>query len=177
MKFLDKIWSVLGLVEAEDQEDPQTERTGRPEPTSDRRPERSAKAAEAVPSRKQAALEPPAPALPAQPTKMLPEPAPAVSTGRDAYKVTISHPVGFDDARMIGENLKSGKTVVVNFENTDSDTTKRTVDFMSGITYAVGGTVQRISTTIFLFAPSHVEVFAPERNPGDEPGTQPWRRT
>ena len=90
--------------------------------------------------------------------------------------VVITQPTGFDDARQIAENVKNGKTVLVNFERTDSETIKRTVDFMSGITYAVSGTVQRVSNTIFLFAPARVEIYATERFATDEPGALPWRR-
>ena len=67
--------------------------------------------------------------------------------------------------------------MVVNFERTDGETTKRTVDFMSGITYAVGGTVQRISSTIFMFAPAQVEVFASERTTDAEQAMLSWRRS
>ena len=85
--------------------------------------------------------------------------------------------MGFDDARQIAENVTNGKTVVVNFERTDVETTKRTVDFMSGITYAVGGTVQRISSTVFLFAPAQVEVFSSEGFADDVQAMLPWHRT
>lgn len=69
-------------------------------------------------------------------------------------KLVLTQPSGFDDAQQIAENVTNGKTVLVNFDRTDAETTKRTIDFMSGITYAVGGTVQRIFIAIFLFAPS-----------------------
>ena len=90
-------------------------------------------------------------------------------------KLILTQPNGFDDARQIAENVTNGKTVVVNFDRTDADTTKRTIDFMSGITFAVGGSVQRISTTIFLFAPATVEVYTNERQYADESTMLPWR--
>ena len=90
--------------------------------------------------------------------------------------MVISHPVGFDDARQIAEHVTNKRTVVVNFAKTDAETTKRTVDFMSGITYAIGGAVQRISGNIFLFAPDNVEIVFSDNTLEPERGPLPWAR-
>lgn len=184
MKLLDRIWNFLGLVETEDADESSVSYSDKPTPRSERKPERPAKTYEESNSRM---ITPPvystpppsipSPAARTSVTSTVAVPVSSASSVNEKCKVVITQPIGFDDARQIAENLTNGKTVVVNFERTDAETTKRTVDFMSGITYAVGGTVQRISHTIFLFAPAQIEVFSPERFVSEEQGSLPWQRS
>ena len=155
MKLFDKVWSALGLVEAEETEEQPVKPAEKPSSRQERKSERPLKQAEEI-----------------KPTRTVALPAsPAIGSA----KLVLTQPNGFDDARQIAENVTNGKTVVVNFDRTDADTTKRTIDFMSGITFAVGGSVQRISTTIFLFAPANVEVYTNERQYADESTLLSWR--
>ena len=155
MKLFDKVWSALGLVEAEETEEQPVKPAEKPSSRQERKSERPLKQAEEM-----------------KPTRTVALPASPVIA---SAKLILTQPNGFDDARQIAENVTNGKTVVVNFDRTDADTTKRTIDFMSGITFAVGGSVQRISTTIFLFAPANVEVYTNERQYADESTMLPWR--
>ena len=169
---------MLGLVESEETEEAQKSPADKPAVRVDRKNDRSSKPIEEAKPRWNPQAESAAPASsPALPART----QPAISNEQEASgtktKVVITQPMGFDDARQIAENVTNGKTVVVNFERTDGETTKRTVDFMSGITYAVGGTVQRISSTIFMFAPAQVEVFASERTTDAEQAMLSWRRS
>lgn len=185
MKLLDKIWNILGLVEPEDAEETSNGNSSaasdKPTPRLERKSERPPKPYEDHKHRRsspaESSVSAPNPSLPAK--SVTPVPAvvtlPPSSSPTGKGKVVVTQPMGFDDARQIAENVTNGKTVIVNFERTDGETTKRTVDFMSGITYAVGGTVQRISSTIFLFAPAQVEVFSSERFTDDEQRMLPWR--
>lgn len=179
MKLLDKIWSLLGLVETEESEDMQQGAADKSVARLERKAERPARSSEESKSRRLSQAETnsavPNVSLPVRSnTAGLPVPN---DSGENRGTVVITQPKNFDDARQIAENLTNGRTVFVNFEKTDADTIKRTVDFMSGITYAVGGTVQRISSEIFLFAPSLVEVVANERFAEGEQDALPWRRS
>ena len=155
MKLFDKVWSALGLVEAEETEEQPVKPAEKTNSRQERKSERPLKQAEEI-----------------KPTRNVALPASPVI---GCAKLILTQPNGFDDARQIAENVTNGKTVVVNFDRTDADTTKRTIDFMSGITFAVGGSVQRISTTIFLFAPANVEVYTNERQYADESTLLSWR--
>lgn len=72
--------------------------------------------------------------------------------------VIIVMPKSFDDAQEIANSLKSKKPVVVNFEGTESETAKRIIDFISGTTYALGGEIKKLGRSVFLCAPSNVNV-------------------
>ncbi len=179
MKLLDKIWGLLGLVETEDSEDTPQGAADKSVARIERKTERPARSLEESKSRRltQGETNPPVPNV-SLPVRANPAVLPEFNdSGENRGTVVITQPTSFDDARQIAENLTNGKTVFVNFEKTDADTIKRTVDFMSGITYAVGGTVQRISSEIFLFAPSLVEIVANERFADGEQDALPWRRS
>lgn len=180
MKLLDKIWNLLGLVEPDELEE--TEKGGSEKATArtERKNERSSPKVLEDPRIRRVAPPDPSPAVSASAVPVKTNPPPAASV-RDPEggkgTVVIMQPMGFDDARQIAENVKNGKTVLVNFERTDGETIKRTVDFMSGITYAVSGTVQRVSNTIFLFAPACVEIYATERFATDGLQELPFRKS
>ena len=73
-------------------------------------------------------------------------------------KMMIVEPETFDDAQNIADYLRERKPVVINFEATEPDITKRVVDFVSGATYAVDGNIQKVGKDIFLCVPSNVSV-------------------
>jgi len=174
LKLLDKIWSVLGLVETEEtelQSEPEkpAEPMERKADRADRKPEKNA-----LPLSRQLPVMQPLSNSPVvktvSPTKQAPQNAGGSPT------VVISHPVGFDDAMQIADHVTGNRIVVVNFAKTDSENTKRTVDFMSGITYAVGGVVQRISGNIFMFAPDSVDIAMGDSMKDEGIGSISWTR-
>ena len=70
----------------------------------------------------------------------------------------VVEPFTFDDAQHIADHLKNRKPVVVNLESTEPEVAKRMIDFISGTTYALGGTIQKVGNNIFLCAPVNVDV-------------------
>jgi len=88
-------------------------------------------------------------------------------------KVIIVEPHSFDDAQHVAEYLKNRKPVVVNFENCNDELSKRMIDFISGTTYALNGSIQKIGNHIFLCAPSNVDVSFASRDDGEKT-ILPW---
>lgn len=89
-------------------------------------------------------------------------------------KVMVVEPFSFDDAQHIADHLKNRKPVVVNLENTDKEIAKRMVDFISGTTYALSGTIQKVGNHIFLCAPSNVDVNCATREDNADKAQFPW---
>ena len=73
-------------------------------------------------------------------------------------QVIVIKPERFDEAKEIGENLNDKKTVVVNFENTDHDTTRRILDFIAGVVFANNGQVKKIANKTIIVTPYDVGV-------------------
>ena len=90
--------------------------------------------------------------------------------------VTTVHPVpgsdaeaeviianSFADAQQLADHLRVRRPVVLDLRDTEPDTVRRLVDFASGITYALDGTMQKIAQGVILVAPSRVVLGESER--------------
>ena len=84
------------------------------------------------------------------------------SNGGD-LQVHLVVPKSFNDAQQIADQYKDSIPVILNLQGTDTDLSKRLIDFSSGMTYALGGGMQRIAQGIFLLTPEDVEVSAEEK--------------
>lgn len=70
-----------------------------------------------------------------------------------AKPVTVT-PKSFQDAKEIGDRLKTGVPVIVNLQGADRDLTRRIVDFASGLTYAVDGEMEQTASRVYLLTPT-----------------------
>ena len=82
---------------------------------------------------------------------------------RGDIQVHLVIPKSFNDAQQIADQFKEGVPVILNLQSTDTDLSKRLIDFGSGLTYALDGGMQRIADKVFLLTPRNVEVSAEER--------------
>lgn len=87
-----------------------------------------------------------------------------------APKVNVVAPVRFGDAQEIGDLVKSGSPVIVNLQASERDLARRMIDFCSGVTYALAGSMEKVAEQVFLLTPSNVEVSAEERQRLQERG-------
>ena len=78
-------------------------------------------------------------------------------------QVHLVVPRGFNDAKQIADRFKRSMPVIVNLQDADVELSKRLIDFASGLTYALNGTMQRIADKVFLLTPPNIEVSAEER--------------
>ena len=85
-------------------------------------------------------------------------------------KVHVLAPSHFPDAQEIGDRLKANQPVIVNLQGADRDLSRRMVDFCSGATYALGGSMDKVARDVFLLTPSNVEVSAEEKRRLQERG-------
>lgn len=73
-------------------------------------------------------------------------------------RMIIAKPTNFDQTEEICECLKEKKSIIVNLEYVNKDVARRIVDFMSGAVQALNGHIEKISNSIFLFAPFNYEI-------------------
>jgi cell division inhibitor SepF len=90
---------------------------------------------------------------------------PVAGNGRAGGDVTVHLviPKSFNDAQQIADQFKDSVPVIINLQGTDTELSKRLIDFASGLTYALEGGMQRIADKVFLLTPRNVEVSAEER--------------
>jgi cell division inhibitor SepF len=83
--------------------------------------------------------------------------------GGGDVRVHFVAPKSFNDVQDVADKFKEAIPVIINLQGTDTDLSKRLIDFSSGLTYALEGGMQRIADKVFLLTPRNVEVSAEER--------------
>lgn len=109
------------------------------------------------------ATRPPQPEVPVRPA------APAVTEHRApiapaAVSVAANHriatigPRSYNEARSVGEEFRQGVPVIIDLTAMPDSDAKRIVDFAAGLVFGLHGTIQRMSSKIFLLSPQGVDV-------------------
>jgi cell division inhibitor SepF len=75
----------------------------------------------------------------------------------------IVAPTRFPDAKEIADYLKSSRPVIVNLQVAERDLQRRMIDFCAGVSYALGGDMEKVADQVFLLAPNNVKVSDEER--------------
>ncbi|GAA5076652.1 cell division protein SepF [Streptomyces sp. SID10815] len=81
----------------------------------------------------------------------------AEDKGRRIGTVT---PDSFRDARAIGELFRDGVPVIVNLTAMEAGDAKRVVDFAAGLVFGLRGSIDRVSTRVFLLSPADTEIIS-----------------
>jgi cell division inhibitor SepF len=74
--------------------------------------------------------------------------------------MVVIEPKNIDECRKLIDNLRANKPVIINLEKVETDLARKMFDFLSGATYALRGSIQRINQNIYLFAPHNVNIKA-----------------
>lgn len=74
-------------------------------------------------------------------------------------QVVLFKPERFgEDTRSIADELLKMHTIVLNLEETNKDSSRRIVDFLSGVAYANGGKIKKVATDTFVITPYNVDI-------------------
>ncbi|MHC1694461.1 MAG: cell division protein SepF [Eubacteriales bacterium] len=79
-------------------------------------------------------------------------------TPGSSLELKVVKPDKFESVEQIGEHLLNRKTVVLNLEDTNKETARRMIDFLTGVAFAIGGQLKRVSNSTFVITPSNVDV-------------------
>jgi len=77
-------------------------------------------------------------------------------------RIATIHPRTYNEAKNIGENFRDGTPVIMNLTDLDDADAKRLVDFGAGLVFGLHGSIERVTSKVFLLSPAHVEVMASE---------------
>ena len=69
------------------------------------------------------------------------------------HQIATVRPETFQDALTIGEYFRQDVPVIINLHEMDTPDAKRIVDFACGLTFGRRGSVERISSRVFLILP------------------------
>ena len=80
-------------------------------------------------------------------------------------RISTIHPRTYNEAKNIGESFREGTPVIMNLTDLDDADAKRLVDFAAGLVFGLHGSIERVTSKVFLLSPAHVEVTANELAP------------
>lgn len=102
----------------------------------------------------------PAPARPVAVASALPEPREPAVGAQALARITTLQPSSYNEARTIGERYRDGQPVIMNLTELDDAAAKRLVDFAAGLAFALRGSIDKVTSRVFLLTPADVEVSA-----------------
>lgn len=80
------------------------------------------------------------------------------NNNRSKGTVRVIKPQEFDEAQKVTDYLKEGDSIIINMEGIEVHAAQRIIDFIGGACYALDGSLQAISSNIFIAAPQSIDV-------------------
>ena len=82
----------------------------------------------------------------------------SVNFGGSSIEMKVVRPDRFDSVSSIADHLLAGRTVVLNLEIATKETSRRLIDFLSGVAYSIDGQIKRIANNTYIITPNNVDV-------------------
>lgn len=95
---------------------------------------------------------------PLQSSKITPMRSSKRSAQAPNMEVCVIKPSSMEDTREIADTLVDNSTVILNLEGIDVELAQRIIDFTSGACYSLGGSLQKVSSYIFVLGPYNVDI-------------------
>ena len=83
-------------------------------------------------------------------------------------RIVTLHPRTYSEARSIGEQYRQGNPVIMNLSDMEETERKRLVDFASGLVFGLHGSIERVTSKVFLLYPENFSVSNDEKNAAAE---------
>ena len=84
------------------------------------------------------------------------QPAAQAQSGGSGFM--LAKPKEFADCTGIADSFAMGKTIMLDLSQADKVTSRRALDFLSGVAYTRNGKLNRVSGMIYLITPAGVDV-------------------
>ncbi|QIK69907.1 cell division protein SepF [Erysipelothrix sp. HDW6C] len=73
-------------------------------------------------------------------------------------KMVLFEPRSFEESEEVARYLKEKRAAVVNLHRLQRDYAQRTIDFLTGVVFALDGTIQKIGHNVILCTPRTIGV-------------------
>ena len=158
MGFLDEFKKLTHSIDDEDEDDflDEAEENEAPQPAKRRNPFAAFAFGAPVMEEEEAQPARPAPAAPAKPGKG--KVVNFASNSAGPMQLMLAKPERFEAAAEIADHLRDGRAVLMNLETTTKDVARRLIDFLSGVAYAMGGRIKKVSANTYIITPNGVNL-------------------
>ena len=93
---------------------------------------------------------------------------PVLPTAAPMDRIVTITPRFYSEARAIGEYYREGNPVIMNLSDMEESERKRLIDFASGLVFGHAGTIERVTSKVFLLTPPNVSVSSEEKSAAAE---------
>lgn len=93
---------------------------------------------------------------------------------RNRMKVVVHSPKSFDESEVIVTHLLENKPVILNLSKVDENMKSKVFDFCMGALCALKGHMIKIDASIFLLAPSNIDVTGDIKEELESKGMLSW---
>jgi len=76
-------------------------------------------------------------------------------------QIAVLTPTNLNAIQVPADFMKNGRAVLVNFHALDKKNADNARFFLSGITYAIDGSLQKVTDTIYVFTPHEIGLICP----------------
>lgn len=90
--------------------------------------------------------------------------APTLEMPQSMDRIVTISPRFYSEARAIGEYYREGNPVIMNLSDMEESERKRLIDFASGLVFGHAGTIERVTSKVFLLTPPNVIVSGEEKS-------------
>ena len=73
-------------------------------------------------------------------------------------KMVLFEPRSFEETEEIALHLKQKRAAVVNLHRLQREYAQRTIDFLTGVVFALDGTIQKVGHNVILCSPKNIGV-------------------
>ena len=91
-----------------------------------------------------------------------PEGRPPAESSSGTRPLTVKL-TGFGEARIIGERYRDGASVILDMTDLSDADARRVVDFAAGLAFALRGSIDKVTTRVFMLLPPHADLSAEDR--------------
>lgn len=78
--------------------------------------------------------------------------------GHPQTRLVLVKPERFDVAAEIADHVRAGHSIIMNLETTPKDISRRLIDFLSGVTYALDGKIQPAAASTYVIVPKNADI-------------------
>ncbi len=91
-----------------------------------------------------------------------------INTMQSMDRIVTITPRVYSEARSIGEFYRLGNPVIMNLSDMEDSERRRLIDFASGLVFGHAGTIERVTSKVFLLTPPNVTVSSEDKSAAAE---------
>ncbi len=73
-------------------------------------------------------------------------------------QVVLCKPERYEDVPSVADHLNEKKTVILNLESANRESSRRIIDFLSGVAYAIHGNIKKVANSTYIVTPNDVDL-------------------